>query len=99
MDEVQRKYGSRGFTIVAINVDKKRADAERFLAQFPAHFTVVYDEIGATPNTYGVTGMPGCFPIDVNGNVTFVERGFLDEHKAVPEERVKVLLRGHEVVT
>ena len=34
MNEMQQKYGARGFTIVGINVDKKRADAERFLQQY-----------------------------------------------------------------
>lgn len=92
MNEMQQKYGSRRFTIVAINVDKKRADAERFLAQIPAHFTVVYDEAGVTPNAYGVTGMPSSYLIDARGNVTFVERGFLDEHKAALEDRIKALL-------
>ena len=46
---MQEKYGARGLAIVAVNVDKKRGDAERFLAQVPATFTVVYDAAGATP--------------------------------------------------
>jgi thiol-disulfide isomerase/thioredoxin len=92
MNEMQQKHGPRGFTIIAINVDKKRADAERFLAQFAAPFIVVYDEAGVTPNAYGVTGMPSSYLIDARGNVTFVERGFLDEHKTVLEDRVKALL-------
>ena len=53
---MQQKYGPRGFAVVAINVDKKRADAERFLAQNPANFTVVFDEAGATPAAYGGQG-------------------------------------------
>ncbi len=92
MNEMQQKYGARGFTVVAVNVDKKRADAEKFLAQIPANFTVVYDETGNTPTAYGVRGMPSSYLIDVRGNVTYVERGFLDEHKADLEERVKALL-------
>ena len=35
---MQQKYGARGFIVVAVNVDKKRADADRFLAQLPANF-------------------------------------------------------------
>lgn len=92
MNEMQQKYGSRGFTVVAINVDKKRSDAERFLVQNPANFTVVYDETGATPAAYGVKGMPSSYLVDARGNVTFVERGFLDENKAELENRVAALL-------
>src|SRR5438552_16018809 len=49
MNEMQRRYGSHGLSIVAINVDKKRADASRFLTETPAEFTVVYDSPGAGP--------------------------------------------------
>lgn len=92
MNEMQQKYGPRGFAVVAINVDKKRSDAERFLVQNPANFTVVYDEAGSTPAAYGVKGMPSSYLIDTHGNVTFVERGFLDESKAELESRVAALV-------
>ena len=92
MNEMHQKYGPRGFAIVAINVDKKRSDAERFLVQNPANFTVVYDEAGGTPAAYGVKGMPSSYLIDARGNVTFVERGFLDENKAELESRVATLV-------
>src|SRR4029078_4050052 len=42
MNELVQRYAGQGLAIVAINVDKKRGDAERFLAQFPASFTVVF---------------------------------------------------------
>jgi cytochrome c biogenesis protein CcmG/thiol:disulfide interchange protein DsbE len=92
MNEMQQKYGPRGFAVVAINVDKKRSDAERFLVQHPANFTVVYDEAGSTPTAYGVKGMPSSYLIDARGNVTFVERGFLDENKAELESRIAALI-------
>ena len=92
MNEMQQKYGAKGFMVVAVNVDKKRGDAEKFLVQNPANFTVVYDEAGATPAAYGVKGMPSSYLVDARGSVTFVERGFLDESKADLENRVAALL-------
>ncbi|MBK9115972.1 MAG: TlpA family protein disulfide reductase [Betaproteobacteria bacterium] len=92
MNEMQQKYGSKGFVVVGVNVDKKRADADRFLAQNPAGFTVVFDEAGATPAAYGVKGMPSSYLIDARGNVTFVERGFLDESKPVLEQKIAALV-------
>ena len=92
MNEMQQKYGARGFTVVAVNVDKKRADADKFLALIPARFTVVFDAAGATPTAYAVKGMPSSYLVDARGNVTFVERGFLDESKGPLEERIKALL-------
>jgi thiol-disulfide isomerase/thioredoxin len=92
MNEMQQKYGPRGFTVVAVNVDKRRADADKFLALIPANFTVVFDAAGATPTAWSVKGMPSSYLIDAAGSVTFVERGFLDESKGPLEERIKALL-------
>jgi hypothetical protein len=36
--------------------------------------------------------MPSSYLIDGNGNVTFVERGFLDEHKGDLEQRIAALV-------
>jgi cytochrome c biogenesis protein CcmG/thiol:disulfide interchange protein DsbE len=92
MNEMQAKYGPRGFTVVGVNVDKKRADADRFLAQVPATFTIVFDETGATPSAWAVKGMPSSYLVDGAGKVVFVERGFTDEHKAALEQRIAALV-------
>ena len=92
MNELQQRYGDKGFTIVAVNVDKKGEDAERFLAQTPARFTVVYDAPGATPAAWAVKGMPSSYLIDRSGKVVMVEQGFRDEQKPAVEQRIRDLL-------
>jgi cytochrome c biogenesis protein CcmG, thiol:disulfide interchange protein DsbE len=63
MNEIEQRYAGRGLTIVAVNVDAKREDAERFLHQYPATFAVVYDASGATPRAYDVKAMPSSYPM------------------------------------
>jgi len=92
MNEMQGRYGGSGFTIIAVNVDKKRPDAERFLQQYPAAFTVVFDPAGATPTAYSVPGMPTSYLIDARGNIVQVEQGFLDDRRAALEGRIRSLL-------
>jgi len=92
MNEMQQKYGEKGLAIVAVNVDKKRADADKFLAQLPASFPVVFDEAGTSPAAFGVKGMPTSYLIDARGNVVVVERGFLEGSRGELEERIKALL-------
>ena len=94
MNEMQQKYGGKGFVVVGVNVDKKRADADKFLAQIPAAFTVAFDEAGGTPGSYGVKGMPSSYLIDASGKVAYVERGFTDEHRDELERRVAALVTG-----
>ena len=92
MNEMQQKYGSKGFVVVGVNVDKKRTDADRFLAQNPANFTIAFDEAGTTPSAYAVKGMPSSYLIDGTGKIVYVERGFLDENKAQIEQRIATLV-------
>ena len=89
MNELSQRYGADGFTIVAVNVDKKRAEAERFLAQTPARFTVVYDAAGATPAAWAVKGMPSSYLLDRTGKVVLVEQGFRDEQKPAVEQKIR----------
>ena len=92
MNELAERYGDKGFTVVAVNVDKKREDADRFLAATPARFTVVYDAPGATPAAWAVKGMPSSYLVDRSGRVVMVEQGFRDDQKAVVEQRIRDLV-------
>jgi thiol-disulfide isomerase/thioredoxin len=94
MNEMQQRYGDGGLTIVAINVDRRRGDADRFLEANAARFAVVYDVGGATPLAYSVSGMPSSYLIDSRGTVVDVEQGFHDDHKAALEERIRSLLQS-----
>jgi cytochrome c biogenesis protein CcmG, thiol:disulfide interchange protein DsbE len=92
MAEMQKKYGPSGFAVVAVNVDKKRPDAERFLQSTPAQFTVLYDPAGAAPTAWDVKAMPTSFVVDAKGVVALVESGFKDENAAELESRIKSLV-------
>ena len=92
MNELQQRYGDKGLTVIAVNVDRKAEDAERFLAQMPARFTVVYDAPGATPTAWAVKAMPSSYLVDRTGRVVMVEQGFRDEQKTAVEQRIRDLL-------
>jgi cytochrome c biogenesis protein CcmG, thiol:disulfide interchange protein DsbE len=92
MGEMQRRYGDQGLTIVAINVDKKREDAAKFLAHTPGAFTIVYDPAGGVPSAYDVKGMPTSYLVDRAGRVVAVDSGFHDEAKAAIEARIRAAL-------
>lgn len=89
---MQRKYGERGLTVVAVNVDKKREDAAKFLALTPASFTVVYDPVGTVPTAYDVKGMPTSYLVDRTGRVVSVDTGFREDAKAEAEARIQAAL-------
>ena len=95
MNAMQARYAADGLAIVGVNVDKRRADAERFLGDTPASFTIVYDAEGRTPAAYDVRGMPSSYLIDRDGNIAAVEEGFHDERRSALEARIRALLAQH----
>ena len=92
MNEMQAKYGAQGLTIVGISVDKKRADAEAFLAGTPAKFTVAYDEKGVTPTAYQIKGMPSSYLVGRDGKVIATHAGFRDDERAALEAKLRAAL-------
>ena len=90
------KYAARGLNIVAINVDVKMTDAERFLATMPAKFTVAFDAKGVTPKQFDVKAMPTSYLIDENGKVLHVHAGFRDADRAVLEAAIDNALAQRE---
>ena len=92
MNEMARKYASKGLRIVAINVDRTRDDADRFLRTAPAEFTVVYDAAGTSPAAWQVKSMPSSYLVDATGRIAWVESGFRDDRKTDVEERIRSAL-------
>lgn len=92
MNALNDRHRGERFAIVAINVDKRRPDAERFLRDVPATFPIVFDAAGTTPAAFDVKGMPSSYLIDRKGNVVAVEEGFHDERRDDVEAQIRTLL-------
>ncbi len=81
MNEMQAKYGPKGLTIIGINLDKKREDADKFLAGTPAKFTVAFDSTGKVAEVYQPKGMPTSFLIGADGVVRAMHVGFRESDR------------------
>jgi thiol-disulfide isomerase/thioredoxin len=58
MAELQVQYGARGLAVVAVNLDRRPADAEAFLRGRTPPFTVAFDPAGDSARAYRITAMP-----------------------------------------
>ncbi len=94
MNEMQAKYAERGLEVVAINVDAKQADADKFLAQIPAKFQVAFDAAGETPKKFGIKAMPSAVIVGGDGRVLNVHAGFRESDKAELEAAIVAALDG-----
>ena len=95
MQKMQKAYESRGLTIVAINVDQNRADADRFLKRFRPDFPVRFDPSGSLAEGYNVTGMPTSVIFDRHGAVRFTQVGFFPVAEQKYEQQIRELLAEH----
>ena len=92
MEEMQKKYRDMGVVFLAVNLDKERKDADRFLLANPVGFTVAFDREGYIAKNYELIGMPSAFVIDREGMIRHTHIGFNKRDKAEYELHIQNLL-------
>jgi cytochrome c biogenesis protein CcmG, thiol:disulfide interchange protein DsbE len=92
MQAMKDAYESRGLTVLAVNLDQHRGDAERFLAQFHPSFDVRFDPQGTVAERFKVQGMPTGLLIDRHGVVRFTHIGFRPVDAAAYENQLREIL-------
>lgn len=92
MQSMKETYERQGLTVVAINLDRDRADANKFLEQFKPTFDVRFDPKGEIAESYKVEGMPSSVLIDRHGVARFTHMGFRPVDGAVYEAQLRELL-------
>jgi thiol-disulfide isomerase/thioredoxin len=78
LDELQKKYGDK-LVVLAVNVDEKKADMEKFLQKHTIGFTVVRDAGQKLVAVVEPATMPTSFVLDGGGKVRFLHNGFHGE--------------------
>jgi thiol-disulfide isomerase/thioredoxin len=94
MNALQAKYAAKGLKVVAVNVDAKRADADKFLTHTPAQFTVAYDPLGESAKKLAIKTMPTSMLISPEGKVLLVHSGFRTEEGASLEGKIAAAMNG-----
>lgn len=92
MQQMQDAYAAQGLTVVAVNVDRERKDADRFLAAFHPTFDVRFDPKGEMAERFKLPGMPTSLLIDRHGSVRYTHVGFLPADRAAYEKQLRELL-------
>ncbi len=89
---MQQKYGSLGLTVVAVNLDSDRADADRFLASMPSGFQIQFDPEGRLAKRYEVEAMPSSYILDRTGHIFARHLGFKESKEANYEASIRKAL-------
>jgi len=92
MAAMNSAYARQGLTVVAVNLDREQADADRFLHKFHPDFDVQFDPQGKLAERFKVTGMPTSMVIDRRGVVRFTHVGFRAADREAYEAELRALL-------
>lgn len=92
LDELRTKHGDTGLTVVGVNLDEERSEAQRFLDKTPVTFDIVYDAEATTPPAFGVKAMPSTYVFGRDGKLRAVHLGFRDSDRASLAREVEAAL-------
>jgi peroxiredoxin len=76
LDKLAKEYAGKGVTVVAVNIDKQRDNAERMVKQLGLSLDVLLDPSGSVAGQYDLPKMPTSFVVDKKGIVRYVNEGF-----------------------
>ncbi len=92
LNSMRERYSSSGLTIIGVNVDADRGDAERFLRDVPIDFEIVFDPQGNLARRFKVQAMPTSLVFDRTGKLVETHLGFRDAKKEGNEAVIRNLL-------
>ncbi len=88
LNTMHERYADDGLVIVGVNLDLERAEAERFLGEFPASFMIVYDTDKALAKQFEVMAMPSSYLIGRDGKILEQHLGFKVKKQAEYEAAI-----------
>ena len=91
--QLQRELGERGFTIVAVSVDKQKGAYDEFVKKFAPAFPTLRDAGQKMVGEVKVPAMPTSYLLDRHGILRSVHSGFHGDGtvKELREEIIKLL--------
>lgn len=92
LDSLHRALQSRGFSVVAVNEDRKWDKALAFLEARNIGFPVIHDHGGAIASRYQLRGMPSSFLLDRDGIIRHVHQGFTEGDATTLEAELASLI-------
>ncbi len=93
MEALYQQLKARGFEIIAISIDKKKADVEKFVKTHGVTFPALLDPDGKVARVYRVTKIPTHYFIDKHGIIRSREVGPKDWSGPETWKAIEVLVR------
>jgi cytochrome c biogenesis protein CcmG, thiol:disulfide interchange protein DsbE len=92
LNEMHDRYAPSGLRIVGVGLDRREADATRFLQQMVPRFAIALDPAAGSAAAMAVQAMPSGFLIGQGRRVLHVHRGFRLQDRAALEAQFRQAL-------
>lgn len=76
LKEMAAKYQDKGLRVVTINLDRDKAAADKFIADFQIPFEVVFDKTGDIAKRYDLAAIPSSYVYGRDGKLRSSHRGY-----------------------
>jgi peroxiredoxin len=93
LDQMYKRYSSLGFTLLGVNVEADAKDAEKWLANTPVSFPILFDKENKVSKLYDVNAMPSTVFIDRKGNLRYLHRGYKPGDEGQYLNQIRALLK------
>jgi thiol-disulfide isomerase/thioredoxin len=83
LNKLAEKYKGEQFVVLAVNIDKRRKNADEFLERFrpvSQNMVILFDPESSVVASYAARAMPSSFLIDKTGVIRYVHLGFWEKN-------------------
>jgi thiol-disulfide isomerase/thioredoxin len=93
LEALYQRYSDLGFTLLGVNVEEDSSGADKFLAETPVTFPILFDPKSVVSKKYDVIAMPSTVLIDRTGNMRFIHHGYQPGYENEYQAQIRALLR------
>jgi peroxiredoxin len=92
LDVLNKKYSSRGFTVLSVCMEPSVSRVSEFLQKRPVSFPVLVDKDSEASEAYFISGLPATFLIGKDGVIRYKHMGSGKELLKIYEQEITDLL-------
>jgi peroxiredoxin len=93
LEALHQRYSSLGFTLLGVNVEDNRTGADKYLAETPVSFPILFDPQSSVSELYDVVAMPSTVLVARDGTMRFIHHGYKPGYEAEYQTQIRALLR------
>lgn len=93
LEQLYQRYEPLGFTLLGVNVEENRDDADVFLEETPVSFPILFDPENRVSKMYDVSAMPSTVLVDRKGQMRFLHHGYQEGYENEYQNQIRMLVR------